>query len=44
MQFYRRNLPHMQRDATPHFITFNTKFRHILTEWARDIAARSLHP
>jgi putative transposase len=38
MQFYRRNLPHMQRDATPHFITFNTKFRHILTEWARDIA------
>jgi REP element-mobilizing transposase RayT len=37
MQFYRRNLPHMQRDATPHFITFSTKFREILPEWARDI-------
>lgn len=38
MQFYRRNLPHMQRDFTPHFITFNTKFREVLPEWARDIA------
>jgi len=37
VQFYRRNLPHMQRDATPHFITFNTKFREILPDWARDI-------
>ncbi len=37
MQFYRRNLPHMQRDSTPHFITFNTKFRAILADWARDI-------
>ena len=37
VQFYRRNLPHMQRDFTPHFITFNTKFREILPEWARDI-------
>jgi REP element-mobilizing transposase RayT len=37
VQFYRRNLPHMQRDATPHFITFNTKFREFLPEWARDI-------
>jgi REP element-mobilizing transposase RayT len=37
MQYYRRNLPHMQRDFTPHFITFNTKFREILPEWARDI-------
>jgi putative transposase len=27
----------MQRDATPHFITFNTKHRQILPEWARDI-------
>ena len=37
MQFYRRNLPHMQRDYTPHFITFCTKFRRILPDWARDI-------
>jgi REP element-mobilizing transposase RayT len=37
MQFYRRNLPHMQRDCAPHFITFCTKFRRILPEWARDI-------
>jgi putative transposase len=36
MQFYRRNLPHMQRDSTPHFITFCTKFRRILPDWARD--------
>jgi hypothetical protein len=26
MQFYRRNLPHMQRDYTPHFITFCPSF------------------
>jgi len=37
MQFYRRNLPHMQRDSTPHFITFCTKFRRVLPDWARDI-------
>jgi REP element-mobilizing transposase RayT len=37
MQFYRRNLPHMQRDYTSHFITFNTKFRETLPGWARDI-------
>jgi len=37
MHFYRRNLPHMQRDATPHFITFNTKSRRILPDWAREI-------
>jgi putative transposase len=37
MQFYRRNLPHMQRDDTPHFITFNTKLRSVLPDWARDI-------
>jgi len=37
MQFYRRNLPHMQRDATPHFLTFNTKFRQELPDWARDV-------
>jgi REP element-mobilizing transposase RayT len=38
MQFYRRNLPHLQCDGTPHFITFNTKFRRELPDWARDIA------
>jgi len=37
MQSYRRNLPHLQRDFTPHFITFVTKFRWILPDWARDI-------
>jgi putative transposase len=37
MQFYRRNLPHMQRDYTPHFITFCTKLRENLPDWARDI-------
>jgi len=37
MQFYRRNLPHIQRDFTPHFITFCTKFREVLPEWARQI-------
>jgi REP element-mobilizing transposase RayT len=35
--FYRRNLPHLQRDAKPHFITFVTKNRWILPEWARQI-------
>jgi len=40
MQFYRRNLPHMQRDHTPHFITFCTKFRQVLPDWARDIVLR----
>jgi len=35
--FYRRNLPHLQRDAKPHFITFVTKDRWILRKWAREI-------
>jgi hypothetical protein len=33
MQFYRRNLPHLQRDFKPHFITFVTKFRWVLPDW-----------
>lgn len=41
MQFYRRNLPHLQRDFKPHFITFVTKFRRILPDWARDLALSS---
>jgi REP element-mobilizing transposase RayT len=41
MQFYRRNLPHLQRDFKPHFITFVTKFRWILPDWAREIVLSS---
>ncbi len=41
MDFYRRNLPHFQKDFTPHFITFVTKFRWILPPVARDIALTS---
>jgi REP element-mobilizing transposase RayT len=37
MEFYRRNLPHMQRDYRAHFITFCTKSRRTLPEWTRDI-------
>lgn len=35
--FYRRNLPHLQRDYKPHFLTFCTKERWILPGWARGI-------
>jgi REP element-mobilizing transposase RayT len=35
--FYRRNLPHLQRDDKPHFVTFVTKNRAVLPSWARDI-------
>ena len=41
MQFYRRNLPHLQKDFTPHFITFVTKFRWIMPPSARDIVLSS---
>ncbi|HZQ95739.1 MAG TPA: transposase, partial [Candidatus Sulfotelmatobacter sp.] len=41
MQFYRRNLPHLQKDFTPHFITFVTKFRWILPPRARDVVLSS---
>jgi REP element-mobilizing transposase RayT len=37
VSFYRRNLPHIQKDYRPHFITFVTKHRLILPDWARDI-------
>ena len=37
MTFYRRNLPHLQRDYKPHFVTFVTKNRRILPDWARQI-------
>jgi REP element-mobilizing transposase RayT len=39
--FYRRKLPHLQRDDKPHFITFVTHRRAILPGWARDIALAS---
>ncbi len=41
MEFYRRNLPHFQRDSAPHFITFVTKLRWTLPPVARDIALAS---
>jgi len=42
MTFYRRNLPHLQRDAKRHFVTFVTKDRWLLPEWARDIVLESI--
>ena len=41
MQFYRRNLPHLQKDFAPHFVTFVTKFRWNLPASARDIVLAS---
>ena len=41
MQFYRRNLPHLQRDFKPHFITFVTRYRATLPGWARDLVLSS---
>ncbi|MGA6984808.1 MAG: transposase [Terriglobales bacterium] len=38
---HRRNLPHLQRDNKPHFLTFCTHLRWILPEIARDIALGS---
>jgi REP element-mobilizing transposase RayT len=35
--FYRRNLPHLQRDYKPHFLTFCTYQRWTLPDWARTI-------
>jgi REP element-mobilizing transposase RayT len=39
--FYRRNLPHLQRDFKPHFLTFCTYRRWILPECARTIVMDS---
>ena len=39
--FYRRNLPHLQRDYKPHFLTFRTHQRWILPDAAREIALGS---
>ena len=35
--FYRRQLPHLQRDDRPHFVTFCTHQRWILPDFARQI-------
>jgi REP element-mobilizing transposase RayT len=43
MTFYRRNLPHLQRDDKPHFVTFVTKNRLVLPSWARDIVLKCCH-
>ena len=37
VSFYRRDLPHYQRDYKPHFVTFVTKDRYRLQDWARQI-------
>jgi REP element-mobilizing transposase RayT len=41
VSFYRRNLPHFQNDYKPHFVTFVTKGRRILPDWARQIVLDS---
>jgi REP element-mobilizing transposase RayT len=35
--FYRRQLPHLQRDEKPHFLTFCTRHRWMLPEQTRSI-------
>ena len=40
MSFYRRNLPHFQRDYKPHFVTFVTKQRIVLSPRDKDIVLR----
>ncbi len=39
--FYRRDLPHLQRDAKPHFLTFCTHQRWHLPDEARSMALES---
>ena len=39
--FYRRQLPHLQRDDKPHFVTFCSYKRWILPEEARTIVLQS---
>ena len=41
VSFYRRNLPHVQKDFVPHFITFVTSLRRTLPPSARDIVLES---
>lgn len=42
MSFYRRNLPHLQRDGKRHFVTFVTRNRWVLPDWERDIVLESI--
>ena len=37
MSYYERNLPHIERDWKPHFVTFATHKRSPLPHWAREI-------
>ena len=39
--FYRRNLPHLQRDYKPHFLTFCTYQRWLLPDAARTLILES---
>ena len=39
--FYRRQLPHLQRDNKPHFLTFCTEKRWILPECVRSLVLES---
>jgi REP element-mobilizing transposase RayT len=39
--FYRRNLPHLQHDMKPHFLTFCTRRRWVLPEPARSLVLQS---
>jgi len=41
VSFYRRTVPHIQKDYVPHFVTFVTKKRCILPDWARTIVLES---
>jgi putative transposase len=42
MSFYRRNLPHLQRDGKRHFGTFVTRDRWALPAWARFVVLESI--
>src|SRR5216684_3561161 len=42
--FYRRKLPHLQRDFKRHFVTFCTFQRWVLSEETRSIVVRSYLP
>jgi REP element-mobilizing transposase RayT len=41
--FYRRDLPHLQKDDRAHFVTFSTLHRLVLPNWARTIVLNCCH-
>lgn len=41
MEFYRRNLPHLNAGDRPHFVTFTTYQRRVLSPWARRVVLDS---